>query len=347
MIKNWLGQQTPDPQASSLSLWHMAPSASTGSPGTASGPPATPAAPTNIGAPDTTYLASVDGSAVGQSMQDLAEFGLTGPDAQAAVNWYTQQEANLVSPAQMQINMYQQPWFQKAFPGIIQQIQNGQSPMSPQDYVTFKQGVKDFSAQYGLPPGFVNDNDIANMIGKGWTYQDFTSRVGQAFSASANALVNNPQAVSLLDKWYGIKPGSGALAAFYLDPERTTSALAQATTAAEAGASAEQAGFTKLDQHTLMSLAANHSLSEIQSGIASATPLLPTTRKALGPGNSATASEQDLLESQVGGANGQTQEQAIEHVNVAAGQRTAAFRGGGGAVGTGQPGQNGVGFGTQ
>lgn len=303
------------------------------------------AAKANIGAPDTAYTASVAGSSVGQAMSDLEEFGLSGAAANQAISWYNTEITKLASPAQMQIDMYQQPWFQGAFPGIIQQIKNGQSPMSPQDYITFKQGVKSFSAQFGLPQGFVTDNDIANMVGKGMTFDDFTQRVGLAFNASANAAANNPDAVALLDKWYGIKPGSGALAAFYLDPTRAVSTLAQATTAAQAGASAEKAGFTALSQADLMSLAANKSLADIQSGIAAAVPLLPTTRATVtGVENT---DQRTLLAAQTGGIPGETQEQAQGVVNRVVGERTAEFHGGGGEAGQGQVGTTGVGFGVQ
>lgn len=323
--------------------------------------PTTPGGPANIGAPDQTYVASVNGSNVGQALSDLAEFGLQGADAQAAVDWYKQQEEALSPPAQMQIDMYQQPWFQKAFPGIIQQIKNGQTPMSPQDYITFKQGVKSFNSTFGIPDGFVTDNDIANMVGRGWTFDTFTQRMGIAFNAAANAAANNPEAVALLDKWYGIKPGSGALAAFMLDPNKSVAVLAQATEAAQAGATAEAAGFKQIDQHTLMSLAANQSLAAIQSGVAAAVPLLPGTQAWNGPNaepkgfkNASSTpqqgplTEKDLLAAQLGNVPGETQQQALQRENVVIGGRTAAFKGGGGVENAGQPGQpTGAGFGTQ
>lgn len=305
----------------------------------------------NIGQPNQTYLTTVTGSSVGQAIGDLTEFGLSPDQAQQALSWYTTEEKNLVDPAQMQVDMYQQPWFQQAFPGIIQQIKNGQAPMSPADYVAFKQGVLDFSSQYGIPKGFISDGDIANMVGQGWTFKDFETRMGIAFNNSAQALVNNPEAMNILDQWYGIKPGSGALAAFFLDPHKTVALLQQATTAAQAGASAQTAGYQPLDQKTLMSLAATHSLSEMQTGINSGVGLLPTqkaTQGPGGPGNSVTTTSPDILAAELGGIPGQeTAQQGIQKVNLAAGQRNQGLGGGGGFQGQGATGASGAGYGTQ
>ena len=339
---NWL----MPPKSSAVSP-QAAPTQAPGAPPAA--PPTTTPPPANIGAPDSTYNTTIQTDDVAQAQADMAQFGLTGQDAQQALDWYKQQETSLVPAAQMQINMYQQPWFQKAFPGIIQQIQNGQTPMSPQDYETFKQGVKSFAANYGLPQNFVDDQNIADMVGKGWTFDTFNQRVGLAFNAAANAPVNNPETVRLLDQWYHIKPGSGALAAFYLDPQKAISTLAQATTAAQAGASADSAGFQHLDQQTLMSLAANKSLSDMQSGIASSVPLLGVTKSTLGPGQGTPeTTEKDLLAAQLGNVPGETQAQAIENVQLGVNQRVGALHGGGGGVNQGAPGPTtGSGYGTQ
>lgn len=304
----------------------------------------------NIGQPNETYLSDVSGSAVGQAMQDLADFGLSPQLASQAIAWYNQQENALVDPAQMQINMYQTDWFKAAFPGIIQQINNGQSPMTPTDYVAFEQGVVDFASQYGLPQNFISKQDIADMIGQGWTFSDVQTRLGLAFQASSNAAANNPEAVALLDQWYGIAPGSGNLAAFYLNPSKTVNLLSQATSAAQAGATAETAGYTGLTQKDLMAMVSNTSLASVQSALTSNTAigLLPTQKAALGPGPSATASAQDIVAATQGGIPGvETAQQGINKVNVAVGQRNQGLGGGGGFQGQGTKSATGEGYASQ
>ncbi len=294
------------------------------------------------------YEASVSGSSVDQSMSDLQAFGLSAADAKTATDWYAQERANLVSPAEMNMKMYQQGWFQTAFPGITQQIKNGQVPMSPQDYVTFKQGVQNFSANYGIPKGFITDADIGNAIGNGLTFTQVSDRLGAAFNAAGTGAAQDPQAAALLEKWYGIKPGSGAMAAFYLDPERTQTLLAQSSTAAAGGAAAQQAGFTKLDQGTLMSIAAHGTTAATLASTAQAEAgALGATRA--GAGNLPTATEGEMLASQgIGGAApGETQEQAMSRVQAAVGARTAQFKGGGATAGGGAAGTSGAGSGTQ
>lgn len=306
---------------------------------------------TNAGVPTAAYLQTIDQSDVGQGMADLSEFGLSAQMSAAAVSWYKSEEANGVDANQMQQDMYQQAWFKQAFPGIAAQIKNGAATvMSPQDYMTFKTSVQSFAADMGVPPGFISDEDIGNMVAQGWNINTVGERLSGAFAAQAQALAQNPDAVKLLDTWYNIKT-PGQLASFMLDPTKATQAVANEMTAAQTGAVAQSSGLGALatDKNTLTSLATHGvSLSTATNAIQNAVAEEGATDNGVATEHQATATQAELVGAQTGGLPGETQQQAQRDVNVAVGGRNAPFRGGGGFAGQGQPGQpTGTGYGAQ
>jgi hypothetical protein len=317
-------------------------------PAGAQAPPTNPNL-TNNGQPTTAYLQTIDQSDVGLGMADLSEFGLDPTMSAQAVAWYKQEETNGVDANQMQQDMYQQSWFKQAFPGIAAQIKNGAATvMSPQDYMTFKNNVQSFTADLGVPPGFITDADIGNMVAQGWNINTVGERLSGAFAAQAQALAQNPDAVKLLDTWYNIK-SPGQLASFMLDPTKATQAVANEMTAAQTGAVAGNAGLNKLDQNTLTSLATHGvTLSTATNAIQNAVAEEGVSEDGVAEEHQAQATQAELVGAQTGGLPSETQQQAQRAVNLAVGGRNAPFRGGGGFAGQGQPGQpTGTGYGAQ
>ena len=158
--------------------------------------------------------------------------------------------------------------------------------------------------------------------------------------------------MSLLHQWYGVAPDASSVANFYMtgDP-KTAALLPEISEAVGGGAAAMSAGFTKLDQRTLMGMA--------QQGVTAAT-IGKAAQGAIGEiplasggptGHEDAATSNDVLMAAIGKGvpGGETAAQATQAVDRALGTRNlygAGKGGGGGELGTpGTPG--GAGFGTQ
>ena len=221
----------------------------------------------------------------------------------------------------------QSPVFAQRFPGIAAMRAAGMNPISPSDYVSFENTVHQISTEAGIPQGFIDAKDISNMLAHGMTAQDVSNRIQNGMEQALSA---PPQTLALLDQWHGIKPGSGALAAYYLDPNKALPLLEQQTQAAGMGGQALQAGFSAVDQNALVgAAAAGATMSSSSSSIKNAAAELALTKNAQ-VGQGGTVSQQQLLTSAIGGPQAGAAETAVEGAKAA---RGAAF-GGGGTFGT-------------
>jgi len=289
------------------------------------------------------------------SIQTIEQFAVNPTVAKEAMDWYTAESASSDSVPVMQAKMYGTSWFKTMFPGITQQIAKGAANVvSPgqymSDYESIQQNLNAFAPGLAdvLTPGL-----YGNLVGQNLSATQINGRIGLAFNQAGNDLANNAGAVSELSKWYGIAPTKQALAAFYITGNPADGAanvagnLGNITTAAEGGASATSAGFTKLSQGDLLGMAnAGVTASAIASDTSAASGALAAT--TTGTKNAPVATEEDLLASQgATGIPGETEPAAKQAVERAVGARTAQFGGGGGSAGAGQPGTSGAGYGTQ
>ncbi len=288
------------------------------------------------------------------SIQTIEQFAVNPTVAKEAMDWYTAESASSDSVPVMQAKMYGTSWFKTMFPGITQQIAKGAANVvSPgqymSDYESIQQNLNAFAPGLAdvLTPGL-----YGNLVGQNLSATQINGRIGLAFNQAGNDLANNAGAVSELSKWYGIAPTKQALAAFYITGNPADGAanvagnLGNITTAAEGGASATSAGFTKLSQGDLLGMAnAGVTASAIASDTSAASGALAAT--TTGTKNAPVATEEDLLASQgATGIPGETEPAAKQAVSRAVGSRIAQFQGGGGSAGAGQPGTSGAGWGT-
>lgn len=335
-------------------LQHPAAAAAALAPPAAPAPAPAPAAPP-IGSPGQTNLqAATTGAATDLGIQDLNSFGLPPDLSKQAIDWVMQENSKGVPAAQQQLDMYQQPWFKTAFPGIVAQIKNGNTNViSPQQYMTNLQTAREMLASFKVDPGVLSDQLYGGLVGQGLTGTDITNRLGLAFSTANGDLANNHPALGLLNQWYGVPLDPASLAEFYITGQSPkggkalgTDTLANVTQAALGGGGAASQGFSKLDQNTLMSMAAaGVSGTQITAAATAQEGLLRTTKAQTGQ---ETVTQGELLAAQgLPGLPGETGAQAAERVARAVGGRTGAFHGGGGSeLGTpGTPG--GGGYGTQ
>lgn len=177
------------------------------------------------------------------------------------------------------------------------------------------------------------------MVAGGITLSDLGNRISDAKQEAASIQSSNPQAAALMQQFYGVKPGDGALAAYYLDPTKSEQLLQNQAQAANIGGGLEQAGFTQVNQQQLQALA-GQGVTPSASAAAKAAAFLPaTTHLESGEGTGETVTQQQVVASQLGGPGAAA---ATLAVSGAANARAAKLQGGGG-FGSGSAGQTGAG----
>ena len=116
------------------------------------------------------------------------------------------------------------PEFNNRFPGIAQREKAGLPAISPAEYVSYEKTATELMRAAGLPKGFYDStDDFTTLIASDVSPAELNQRVQQAKEATYNI----PAEVSArLYSQFGLAPGSGALAAYYLDPDPCPAAVA-------------------------------------------------------------------------------------------------------------------------
>lgn len=217
---------------------------------TATTTPTTDPVPTNAGP---TAMAQMLGN-----LQSLQAYGFTQAQINSLVQWYQSPAVQLESSDQQSLDLWNPGTpagkiMSQAFPGIFAQMAAGQDPMSPSEYVQFKQDVVSMAQDSGLPPGFITQQDIGQMVGGGMTLNDLGTRISDAQQALQSM---NPDTAAALKSYYGISPTNGALVAYALNPSHPLFANGQSLQdvfqSAEVAGSGTAEGFGLLPQAQTM-----------------------------------------------------------------------------------------------
>jgi hypothetical protein len=236
------------------------------------------------------------------------------------------------------VDIYTNPDFIAATPGLKERIANGHPAMNVADYLSYKDQVQAMAKVADFPPGFVSDQEIGAMVAGNVSASEISGRINDAFLAGQNA---SPQTKQAMQDFYHVGPGG--LAAFFLDPTKAEPLLHQQVTAAQIAGFGTAAGASEISSADANAFAMAATSEQAKNAAAAAQGALSVTR-----GNGATATEAELLAAQLGVApSTESLEKAGQHVQTAVGQQVAAFRGGGTVQGAGQVGPNGAGSGTQ
>lgn len=264
----------------------------------------------------------------------LRDFGLTAP---SLTRWLREQVTLAVSEDQIMLELQQRPEYKQRFPAMEARRKAGLPPITESEYIALEGQYTAIMRNAGMPPGFYDQqDDFTSFISQDMSPQELESRVLKGVVAAQQA----PEEVkTALQDFYGIQNTTGALAAYYLDPDRALPEIEKQFAAAQVAGAGRGQGFD-ISQGKAEQLAAQ--------GIGYA---------QANQGFSAVAANQNLFREQVGeradldaveegvdafvGQDGQAQELLRQR----AARREAAFGGTGGAVGNQQGGTN-AGFGT-
>jgi len=115
----------------------------------------------------------------------------------------------------------------------------GMNVLSEAEYLAMENTYRQIMRSAAIPANlFDKPDDLANLIGGDVSPQELSSRINDGYLAVSQA---NPEVVTQMRRLYGLQDGE--LAAYFLDPERTTPyLLRQARSAQIAGQAKLQAG---------------------------------------------------------------------------------------------------------
>lgn len=265
---------------------------------------------------------NADTAAIGTNAQSLINQVLQDYGLQSLSSWAWDEITSGVTSQQLLLDMYQTPQFKARFPAIFIRQQNGLPPISPSDYITYEDEMKQYESQYGLPSGALSNQDtVTQLLGGDVSATEVQARVQQGYQAVAYAAPEVRQAFTAM---FGVN-GDGALAHYFLDPTKALPLLEQQATAAQIGGTTA-AGGVNISTGDAMKLA-QMGVSQAQAG--TATQDLLKTQPLYG---ASVTEKNNLLAGQQGieaelGMNPTAEQQVLNREQ----QREAAFAGGGAA----------------
>lgn len=254
----------------------------------------------------------------------LSGYGLTGLDA-----FINNAVVNSWSPERVELELRDTETFKQAFPEIEERKKRGLPAVSPSSVLEYRQEVKRTMFNAGLPSGFYDEpSDFVDLMAvKDLSPAEIKARVEEGFARVASA----PPAVRATFAQFFGQEGDGALAAFFLDPQRAAADLQKKVQTAEVGGYGKQFGFN-VDLTRAEQLAAQGK---------NASQVFETANAMRGLADETFTEEEDLTEDElISGAFGESGAQQ-DLMKRRGQERQAAFGGGGGAAST----QKGFGIG--
>jgi hypothetical protein len=142
-------------------------------------------------------------------------------------------------PDRMMIWLYDQPEFKTRFPALAELQAKGRA-ITPAQYINLEQTYTQTLRAAGYVGNYFNNpEDFHSLIGNEVSPAEFQARINDGYAKVAGA---DPQVRDAFKQYFGVE-GDTALAAFFIDPERSKDQLLKAAQTAEIGAAAKQSSF--------------------------------------------------------------------------------------------------------
>ena len=213
--------------------------------------------------------------------------------------------------------------------------------MTESEYRTYSQSVLGAAQQYGVPKGFITQDEIGKLLKGDVSASEFQQRVEDIYSAVSNA---DSGTKSLLQSQFGVGPGQ--LLSYFANPNKALPVLQRQVASAEIGDYAKRVGLSGLTLAGEEQLAQQAKLTATQgnnqlgTGVTSIESSLLTASKdaallSSNPGaQKPLINTNELIGSQIAGFQGTSEVGAQTAVERAEQGKAAPFEGGGGDVQT-------------
>lgn len=158
----------------------------------------------------------------------LDDFGLNTP---ALSEWLWNQIVQGHSNDTILADLRGRPEWKARFPGNELRKEKGLPLLSPSTYVQYEQQARQTMRTAGMPAGFYDSpDDFAKMVGNDVSINEIQDRVTKGFQVVMDA---PPQVRAAFQSFYGANT-DGAMAAYFLDPDRAEPLLLKEARAAQA-----------------------------------------------------------------------------------------------------------------
>ena len=216
------------------------------------------------------------------------------------------------------LELRKSPEYVARFPAMGTMVQRG---WTEQNYVSYEQKMREMETTYGLPQGMLSSPDqVAKMAVANLDEAQVEKRVKINYAAAKQVPSEVRQAMA---DYYGVTDVDGALAAYYLDPNRSVELLQDQLLTSQIGGAGKRYGIEVQRQEAERLAQQGITDQEAMTGFQRARALDSLTT---GLGDQETVSMEDLAAAQFGGVD------QAKQVARAAGSRIAEFKGGGGAT---------------
>ena len=251
----------------------------------------------------------------------FAEYGLQG--LFPAIERFARQD---LSEGMILLELRKTPEYQQRFPAMRALSEKGRV-ITEGEYIAFERNAAQLERAYGLPAGMLNKDAITNLLINEVSGRELEERVTMA---AAGAFALSQEVRDTFSRFYGID--SGALTAYFLDPEKALPLLNKQFVSSQIGAEAA------MQDITIQSRLAEE-LTERGVGVEEARRGFGEVRglRALSEGRGDLASQEQLIGSRL--MNQQDSEEAVQRAQAA---RVGRFQQGGGML-TGERGVVGAG----
>lgn len=282
--KNWAGGAVTDTGAATAGT----------APGTASTSPTAPAPSDSVTIDGKTYTtpggdanAAAQTSALSTMAATLSNYGFSGGDLQTLTSWAWGELTSNTDPSQIAIDIQTPgsavyPIFEKQFPGFTaanqQLTSQGLQAVSVQEYQSYQTQATQMAQAAGLPPGFLNKENIGILVGGNVSSTELSNRLTDATTLAVNS---TPEQQAMFNNYFGLNYnqsilssdpmafGQGAnfaptghgpltpgqIAALALDPNVAEPLIKQQIAAAQIGGAGATAGIGSISAATATQLA--------------------------------------------------------------------------------------------
>jgi len=240
--------------------------------------------------------------------------------------WKLITEENITSEYALVERIRETDQYKQRFPAMKMRRDRNLNAISEQDYINLENGYRETMRIAGLPRNlFDTPEDFTSLISGDVSVAEVKTRITQGYQAVAEA---DPQVIREMKRLYGVN--DGMLAAYFLDPERTTPMLLRQAQAAQIAGQATLQAEMQIGAGTAEELAvagiteaqARQGFQTIAASEELFVPLPGTTEQAI------------TTEEQVAGVFG-TSAAAQQRIRQRSRERQAAFQAGGTFAGQG------------
>lgn len=186
-------------------------------------------------APPATPGTSEQRNALAYIEEQLKQFGLGNMTEKV---WKYILDNGIEDRNRIQLWIYSQPEFKQRFPAF-EELQKKYRGVTPQEYIQLERQYAQVMRGAGLSSTYFDQpDDFTSLIANDVSQAEFQDRVENGFKKVAQA---DPKVREAFRQYFGVE-GDAALAAFFIDPERSAPKLTKAAQMAEIGGAASTMG---------------------------------------------------------------------------------------------------------